>query len=195
MLRAGSKIRLVNEMGIFKNIGEICEVVSVGEDGTIAFKFGEGMHLGVMSADEFPRYFEEVEYKAEPRRTVKVDSDYIEYLASEADIEVFTTFDKCTIVSVRLPNGFVITESSACVDPANYDEEMGFNICINKIIDKLYELEGYRLQCELHSCNNCEEECEDCEKLCCVEEEIEEEEEVDCATCELRDECEMYLNR
>lgn len=63
--------------------------------------------------------------------------------------KTMTVFDKCTVVSCQLPNGFVIVESSACVDPANYNEELGKIICKDRIINKIWELEGYRLQTEI----------------------------------------------
>ena len=56
----GDLIRLVKPMGIFDNIGEICEVTDVSEDGVISFRFG-GSHLGCMSYNEFEKYFELVE--------------------------------------------------------------------------------------------------------------------------------------
>ena len=56
----GDKIRLVKPMGVFKNVGEICEVTDVAEGGVISFRFG-GYHLGCMSYDEFLKYFEQVE--------------------------------------------------------------------------------------------------------------------------------------
>nr|WP_254786645.1 Gp49 family protein [Cytobacillus oceanisediminis] len=64
-------------------------------------------------------------------------------------VEVQTIFDKCTVVSCQLPNGFIIVESSACVDPANYDVKLGAQICMERITNKIWELEGYRLQDEL----------------------------------------------
>lgn len=66
---------------------------------------------------------------------------------SEKKTEVY--WDKCTVMTIQLPNGFTIVEHSACVDPKNYDEAIGVSICERKIKDKLWELEGYRLQCEL----------------------------------------------
>lgn len=56
---------------------------------------------------------------------------------------------KCTVVVAQLPNGFILTESSACVDPANYDVNIGIECCKKRIIDKIWLLEGYRLQCRL----------------------------------------------
>ena len=73
----------------------------------------------------------------------------IDDLISKSQIKIQTVFGKCTVVSIQLPNGFVIVESSSCVDPINYSEITGATICINKIKDKLWELEGYKLQNEL----------------------------------------------
>lgn len=56
---------------------------------------------------------------------------------------------KCTVVVAKLPNGFILTESSACVDPANYDVKIGIEICKDRIVNKIWELEGYRLQCTI----------------------------------------------
>ncbi|MDF2857681.1 MAG: BMBtpLA 7 [Neobacillus sp.] len=76
----------------------------------------------------------------------KVTQEQIDKLINDADIETYTLYEKCTVVTVRLKNGFVLTESSACVSKENYNLEMGKEICIGKIKDKLWELEGYYLQ-------------------------------------------------
>lgn len=54
--------------------------------------------------------------------------------------------NKTTIVVATLPNKFVIVESSSCVDPANFDEQIGQDICMDRITNKIWELEGYCLQ-------------------------------------------------
>lgn len=59
---------------------------------------------------------------------------------------VFTIGEKNTIVRVVLVNGFELVESSACVDPANYDESIGRDICLEKIKDKIWFLLGFLLQ-------------------------------------------------
>ncbi|MFC6170374.1 Gp49 family protein [Loigolactobacillus jiayinensis] len=74
----------------------------------------------------------------------------IEALMNRSEIKTETVFDKVTVVSLKLPSGFVITEASGSVDPANYDADMGKQICLDRITDKIWELEGYRLQAELH---------------------------------------------
>ena len=82
------------------------------------------------------------------RNTVTLDQ--INKILLGTKFEYQTVFGKTTIASAKLPNGFVIVESSSCVDPANYDEKIGRDICREKIINKLWELEGYRLQDRLH---------------------------------------------
>lgn len=75
-----------------------------------------------------------------------VTQEQINDLIANSEIKVSTVFDKVTIVNLKLPNGFVITESSACVDPANYNEALGRELCLQRIEDRLWELEGYTLQ-------------------------------------------------
>ena len=60
--------------------------------------------------------------------------------------EVTTMGEKTTVVRAVLRNGFEIVESSSCVSPANYDEELGAEICLEKIRDKVWFLLGFLLQ-------------------------------------------------
>lgn len=60
--------------------------------------------------------------------------------------ETRTMGDRTTVVRCVLRNGFEIVESSSCVDPKNYSEQMGHDICMNKIKDKIWELLGFLLQ-------------------------------------------------
>ncbi len=81
---------------------------------------------------------------------IKVTQDQIDSLLNNAEIKVETKHDKMTIVTVKLENGFLMTESSACVDPSNYDEKIGAEICLEHIKNRLWELEGYFLQKEVY---------------------------------------------
>lgn len=74
-----------------------------------------------------------------------VTQEQIKNLLDKSEIIVDTAYQKVTIVSCRLPNGFVITEASGAVDKANYDVNIGKEICLQRIEDKLWELEGYAL--------------------------------------------------
>lgn len=48
-----------------------------------------------------------------------------------------------TICALTLENGFIVTGTSRCTDPANFDKLMGENIARTNAIDKIWELEGY----------------------------------------------------
>ena len=72
---------------------------------------------------------------------------------SEAMVEDFiaetwttTLGDKTTVVRALLRNGFEIVEASSCVSAENYDEDMGREICLRKIKDKVWMLLGFLLQ-------------------------------------------------
>lgn len=62
------------------------------------------------------------------------------------DYDVFTKKDKITIVIATLRNGFTIVESSACVDPKNYDEKIGAEICKERIKNQVWNHLGFLLQ-------------------------------------------------
>ncbi len=51
-----------------------------------------------------------------------------------------------TVAHATLPNGFEIVESSGCLNPAKYKHEIGVAICRERIISRLWQLEGYVLQ-------------------------------------------------
>lgn len=80
----------------------------------------------------------------------KITEAQIDELMNTAEYTAATVYNKMTVVMCKLKNGFCITESSAAVDPANYDPEIGADICLQRIRSKLWELEGYALQKKLH---------------------------------------------
>jgi hypothetical protein len=88
--------------------------------------------------------------------------------------EDFITHDRKTTIGIfTLINGFVIVESSSCVDPKNYNEAVGKQICRDRANAKIWELEGYKLQSKLYdkSVNYCNTERfdnlspDDCQKI------------------------------
>ena len=79
-----------------------------------------------------------------------------EVRANMQDVFVTTLqpFDKpVTFVEVRMLNGFTVRESATCVDPANYDEEIGKQVCLKRIEDKVWMLLGYEKQYEVSAKN------------------------------------------
>lgn len=79
-------------------------------------------------------------------KTNTVTQEHIDNIFGNAIKDVRTIFDKCTVMVCKLKNGFILVESSSCVDPTNYNFELGIKLCEKKIKDKLWELEGYLLQ-------------------------------------------------
>ena len=61
-------------------------------------------------------------------------------------VEVQTMGEKTTVVRAVLKNGFEIVEASSCVSPENYSEDLGAQICLGKIKDKVWMLLGFLLQ-------------------------------------------------
>lgn len=76
-----------------------------------------------------------------------VSTERIESVLEESEFLVYNkVYGKTTIVVAKLPNDFTIVESTGCVNPDNYDEEIGKKICLDRIKKKIWELEGYALQ-------------------------------------------------
>jgi hypothetical protein len=78
-----------------------------------------------------------------------ITKEQIETMLDESIVSHQQMGAKTTVVICILPNGFEFVESSSCVDPKNYNHELGVKICRERIANKLWMLEGYRLQCEI----------------------------------------------
>ena len=81
---------------------------------------------------------------------ITVTKEQVDEIINSSEIETQSSFGKTTIVLAKLPNGFVIVESSSCVDPANYNQDIGHGICMERIRNKVWELEGYVLQSKMN---------------------------------------------
>ncbi len=78
---------------------------------------------------------------------IKVTPEEVKENMQDVIVRTLDDFGKpCTYVTVRMKNGFTLRESTTCVDPANYNEEIGKQICLKKIEDKVWFLLGYVLQ-------------------------------------------------
>lgn len=65
--------------------------------------------------------------------------------------ETFTTLPsgKAMVCELTLASGFTVRGESACVSKENFDEGIGQVISRANARNKVWELEGYRLQCDL----------------------------------------------
>lgn len=86
--------------------------------------------------------FEKAHIRVGTNNTITIENVH-DFIAS---VETSKVGEKTTLVVATLVNGYVITESSACVDPSNYNEELGKSICLDKITDKVWMLLGFLLQ-------------------------------------------------
>lgn len=76
----------------------------------------------------------------------KLTQNDIDRMVDASEVHVQTLGEKTTLVRVVLPTGFELVETAAFVDPADYSEEYGAKICMNKIKDSLWFLMGFTLQ-------------------------------------------------
>lgn len=61
-------------------------------------------------------------------------------------IDAQTINDKTTLVDSKLITNYNIVETSSCVDPKNYDLELGKQFATQKVIDKVCDYLGFVLQ-------------------------------------------------
>ena len=92
--------------------------------------------------------FEKAYLKIIPNPRLKTDISISQQMVDEfiKEVQVSTIGDKTTLVRVVLVNGFELVESSACVDEENYSEEIGAEVCLKKIKDKVWAYLGFLLQ-------------------------------------------------
>ncbi|WP_260871628.1 Gp49 family protein [Bacillus sp. X1(2014)] len=70
----------------------------------------------------------------------------INEMIEKSQVKVVKAFGRCTMVAVKLPNGFIITESICSVDEASYNKETNTQICLERIKHRISELEAYKTQ-------------------------------------------------
>lgn len=90
-------------------------------------------------ADVFERAYMPLQRDNPPSITEDVVTDFI------VKKTVTTMGDRTTVVQARLANGYILTESSSCVDPRNYDPSIGEDICVQRIRSRVWELLGFLL--------------------------------------------------
>lgn len=87
------------------------------------------------------------------KNTVTIDD--VKANMQDVIVRTLVDFDKpTTYVTVKMLNGFTLRESTTCVDPDNYNEEIGKQICLKGLEDKVWLLLGYQLQEEIYKLNN-----------------------------------------
>ena len=153
MIKVGDKIiAKENGFGILPkgSVGEVTEVVKNGDAVFVKF---EGFEFSWFIETNliYDSFVVVPEARWDVPAIEDVDTEYVLFddvseILNKSDIEMFTAFDSCTVVVCKLPNGFFIVESYACVNPADYDEEIGVSVCFDKIREQIRKkLEAYEL--------------------------------------------------
>ena len=75
-------------------------------------------------------------------RMNKITQEHINQLLDSAVTEECTFHGKQHVVSYKFPNGFAIIGVCSCVDPANFNIELGRKYAREQVESKLWELEG-----------------------------------------------------
>lgn len=126
-----------------KYIGiKLIEAEPNGEGYTVKYPDG---YESYSPKDVFEKAYLKVSKNENLKSDISISQDMVDRFI--VDYEVFTKKNKITIVIATLVNGFTIVESSACVDPENYDEKIGAEICKQRIINQVWNHLGFLLQC------------------------------------------------
>lgn len=80
-----------------------------------------------------------------------ITQKHIDVLLGDSETEEHVFWEKELIVSYKLPNGFTISGRAACVDPKNFNLEIGRKIARENAEHQLWQLEGYLLQEKIYS--------------------------------------------
>jgi len=95
-------------------------------------------------ADVFEKAYMEVGGNPELPSKVSISQENVDNFIKEVYTD--TIGEKTTLVRAVLVNGFEIVEASSCVDAANYSQEIGEEVCLERIKNKIWELLGFLLQ-------------------------------------------------
>lgn len=76
-----------------------------------------------------------------PNRVTISDMEAKIKMTSYQRLEGTTT----TVCQITLQNGYTLIGTSACVDPANYNQALGEKYSYEKAFEQMWELEGYLL--------------------------------------------------
>ncbi|WP_051591228.1 Gp49 family protein [Bacillus sp. UNC438CL73TsuS30] len=129
------------------------ELLEITNDGIVKVKNLTTNEIIELSEQAFEIAFEPTEYKfiasVSPKAQVQkqeITLADIDSMMENAQIEIVELFGKCTMVAVQFANGFVLTESTTCQDAAYYNKDTNTQNCLDRIKQRITELEGYKFQ-------------------------------------------------
>ena len=143
-IKVNDELMLKNDCFVGKK-GDVFKVENV-TDEYITVKREYGHKTATVS---FTRNFVDELFECVQKNETEYDDIVIEFddlvnaIIENSDIVTNTVFDNCFVMSVKLPNGYVIVESHTFEDTDEYNEELAYDICISNVYEKVLELERY----------------------------------------------------
>lgn len=151
LVSAEPAFRVHGKVHNMKLFGVLCEKDKEQAEIGYSIEYPDG-YVSWSPKDVFEKAYMKLDNNKELPSGVSIGEKMVDEFISHT--ETFTMGNRTTVVRCVLRNGFVIVESSSCVDPANYSQEMGEEICMGKIKDKIWELLGFMLQSAANGVNN-----------------------------------------
>ena len=126
----------------------VCELVEAEESGDGFRVYHKDDMEAYCPKDLFNKVYIEVNDNKNLPSGVSIGQQMVDDFIDK--VESMTMGEKTTVTQITLKNGFIITESSSCVDPKNYSMEIGEEINLEHAKNKIWELLGFLLQTAYH---------------------------------------------
>ena len=126
----------------------VCELVEAEESGDGYRVYHKDNMEAYCPKDLFNKVYIEVNDNKNLPSGVSIGQQMVDDFIDK--VESTTMGEKTTVTQITLKNGFIITESSSCVDPKNYSMEIGEEINLEHAKNKIWELLGFLLQTAYH---------------------------------------------
>ena len=126
----------------------VCELVEAEKSGDGYRVYHKDDMEAYCPKDLFDKVYIEVNDNKDLPSGVSIGQQMVDDFIDK--VESMTMGEKTTVTQITLKNGFIITESSSCVDPKNYSMEIGEEINLEHAKNKIWELLGFLLQTAYH---------------------------------------------
>lgn len=126
----------------------VCELVEAEESGDGYRVYHKDNMEAYCPKDLFNKVYIEVNDNKNLPSGVSIGQQMVDDFIDK--VESMTMGEKTTVTQITLKNGFIITESSSCVDPKNYSMEIGEEVNLEHAKNKIWELLGFLLQTAYH---------------------------------------------
>lgn len=131
----------------FFDEGDTVKVKNIADNDLIVFERSDDYSqvTCTMDINTFNEYFNKVN-NIDIKTLYNDVVEIVDRIMEQSEFETHTMFDSVTVVSCRLPNGFVVVaDDSGTAQYGDYDSDLAKDVCFDKIANKIWELESYKL--------------------------------------------------